>query len=556
MSSEMMTSFGLIDQPVKLGAGFDSLRHSVKVNDVVPVYSNGTPQPENFGQRVAYSLKAIESFSQFTSALNLSVGASFDGWFASGDARVDFVRELASESYYSYLAVRCVVSNTAVSLDQPLLVVNELTEFLGKPDASRHDAYRKWGDMFISSYVTGGEFIGIIEIQSKSASEQTQVNAALSLVTRRYQANADLKAAWASFNLQRKMSVYIYRNGATGAVPTTDQMIDQALDFPNAVNPAKGGKPVILSLTAQSYTSVLPVGVAGPDVGDAPRLLADYDACAETLGESSRYLEFAASNIELFPALKQSEVTQLRSNARQYRDRLQKDVEKLLSGVCAVLPAYDQELDDLIGKFAQSVPTLPAEMHMMAVGTDHNVGKWNGMAWDNQGNLGGWKLKMLTHDPGGKMWCVGTDSNVGIWNGSGFDNQGNMGGWTLKMLTFHPDGKMWCVGTDSNVGIWNGSGFDNQGNLGDWTLNMLTFDPAGTLWCVGTDCNMGKWNGRGWDNAGKPGRWDLKMLAFDPFGTMWCVGTDGNVGKWNGSSWDNRGNLGEWTLDWLCFRNN
>ena len=56
----------------------------------------------------------------------------------------------------------------------------------------------------------------------------------------------------------------------------------------------------------------------------------------------------------------------------------------------------------------------------------------------------------------GNLIAVGTDGNVGTWNGFSMDNRGDVGGWTLKMLTFDPSGTMWSVGTQSNVGKWTG----------------------------------------------------------------------------------------------------
>jgi hypothetical protein len=50
--------------------------------------------------------------------------------------------------------------------------------------------------------------------------------------------------------------------------------------------------------------------------------------------------------------------------------------------------------------------------------------------------MGGWTLKMLAFDASGGQWCVGTDGNVGFWNGQSWTDLANPGGWTLDWLCF------------------------------------------------------------------------------------------------------------------------
>jgi len=151
------------------------------------------------------------------------------------------------------------------------------------------------------------------------------------------------------------------------------------------------------------------------------------------------------------------------------------------------------------------------------------------------------------------MWCVGTAHNVGKWNGNGWTDQGLLGGWSISSLAFGADGTMWCVGTAHNVGKWNGNGWTDQGLLGGWLISSLAFGADGTMWCVGTAHNVGKWNGSGWTDQGLLGGWSISSLSFARDGTMWCVGTAHNVGIWNGSGWSDQGLLGGWTIDWLVW---
>ena len=191
---------------------------------------------------------------------------------------------------------------------------------------------------------------------------------------------------------------------------------------------------------------------------------------------------------------------------------------------------------------------------LYAVGTQGNLGVWNGTGWESVHQ--GWNLKQVTTDLSGQLWFVGTEGNVGVYdeNENKIDSRGKIGRWDLNWLTFDNKGNMWAVGTASNVGEWNGTGWDSEGLMGGWTIKSIAFDDGGVLWAVGTHGNVGKWNGSGWDDKGLMGGWTIKSIAFDGGGVLWAVGTDGNVGKWNGSGWDNKGLMGGWTISSVEFR--
>jgi hypothetical protein len=191
---------------------------------------------------------------------------------------------------------------------------------------------------------------------------------------------------------------------------------------------------------------------------------------------------------------------------------------------------------------------------LYVVGTDHNVGTWDGVGVHNLGDLGGWKIQQLTFDSDGAMWCVGTEYNVGKWNGQGWDDKGKMGGWSIQQILFDREGTLWCVGTDHNVGKWNGHGWEDKGQMGGWWIQQILFDADGVMWCVGTDHNVGTWNGHGWEDKGYMGGWWIQQLLFDADGTMWCVGTEHNVGKWNGSGWDDLRSTFKWDVVWITWR--
>jgi len=216
--------------------------------------------------------------------------------------------------------------------------------------------------------------------------------------------------------------------------------------------------------------------------------------------------------------------------------------------------------DDSITDDPQNGCAIPGRDSLFISGaTSHTIHAFrSGAGWDD-GDHGGWTLKMLAFDPHGKMWCVGTGSNVGWWDGSQWRRQDEMSTWTLKTLAFDPHGTMWCVGTRSNVGRWDGHKWQDQGEMSKWTLKMLAFDPHGTMWCVGTGSNIGVWNGHDWDRRGEYNLhdWWLESIAFDAEGALWGIMTDGTVARWGSAAqrWEAMGELlrGGWRPRWLTF---
>ncbi|WP_299457997.1 hypothetical protein [uncultured Microscilla sp.] len=136
------------------------------------------------------------------------------------------------------------------------------------------------------------------------------------------------------------------------------------------------------------------------------------------------------------------------------------------------------------------------ENRWYGVGADNTVSTMNNLAfqpWGDKILKGNWRLKMLTVDTKGTLWCVGTESNIGKWNGTGWDSPAEYGK-NLKMIAFDDNNNMWCVTNNHIVAKWNGNAWEDQKELLIWAVAWIAFNPGSPnkIYVIGTEHNLGE----------------------------------------------------------------
>jgi hypothetical protein len=161
----------------------------------------------------------------------------------------------------------------------------------------------------------------------------------------------------------------------------------------------------------------------------------------------------------------------------------------------------------------------------------------------------------------GKLYAIGTEGNLGVWNGTGWTRvdkkwlfKSPLGRNAVNQVASDLSGKLWLTGVLGDVVTYDGYKKEARGEIGNWSVKRIAFDDKGVMWAVGTGSNIGKWNGTNWDDKGHMGGWGVKSIAFDDKGSMWAVGTESNIGKWNGTSWDDKGHMGGWGVTSIAFK--
>ena len=158
----------------EIGQGFNSeTRESIGTGLMFDAVSE---DPAADGQNVSTQFESISTQDNLMEALGMSTSVDARYALFSGGAKVSFAESHAVNSFSSYIAGRCQVQNAIrhghgfrLTPDAQALVV-----------AGRMDEFKTaFGDMFVRSLKTGGEFYVVARITSVSQDHQQTLAASL-----------------------------------------------------------------------------------------------------------------------------------------------------------------------------------------------------------------------------------------------------------------------------------------------------------------------------------------------------------------------------------------
>jgi hypothetical protein len=252
-----------------LGEGFDSVTGAAKGKAMAP--QTATPAPSASGQVVEYSLIEVESLSELRREMGISASASYSGVVGEASAKVELVRKAAFNSYSIYLIVRTKVTNGSTLL----------TEFMLRSEArdlfqqSVPEFFKTYGDEFVNSVSTGGEFLAVVEFVSQSSVEQETIKASVRASVGSFDSAAGFSQAIDKISKERTTKINVVRIGGTGPIPTN--LKEAAMNFPKAVDPAQGGAPVVIGFTTRSFDTVSnrPAGKSVPNLAPQRRAMSE-----------------------------------------------------------------------------------------------------------------------------------------------------------------------------------------------------------------------------------------------------------------------------------------
>jgi hypothetical protein len=163
---------------MNLGYGFNTATfdcHSPALDDV----TSTRDVPGAGGQEVYFRVELSSSTLSLSQQLNVSARASLKyGVFASGSLKTSFFSDVKQNSFSIYVFVQTLVTNKQTLLDLSKVKLKDTASALFV--SSPQNFVEQYGDSFIYGLITGGEFLGILEIQSSSASEFREIKAKLS----------------------------------------------------------------------------------------------------------------------------------------------------------------------------------------------------------------------------------------------------------------------------------------------------------------------------------------------------------------------------------------
>jgi len=241
------------------GLGFDSLEIEVKRSPFEPITTKQLPG----GQEVEFTLKQVTSIMQLTEELDISAEASFRSLAFNGSAKVKYIRSHNLDTYSLYFLIYVKVKNREKILTSGFKLSDEAKNLLDNSIELFHKAY---GDSFIRGITTGGEYIGIIRIETKSEQDKKNLSAELNIGGIGWDGKA--KFIEKLKKVQEDHMIYV-NNIIIGGVdlqPVTDpiKMIEDAQKFSEIVRIS--GNPVKVMLSDYTIFPEYAEKSIGPDI--------------------------------------------------------------------------------------------------------------------------------------------------------------------------------------------------------------------------------------------------------------------------------------------------
>ena len=229
------------------GRGYDLLTDTVADFCLQPAIA--TPLDGTDGQSVVFSLELVEDSRSLASRLEVSAAASIKFAFAGGDAKAKFVAE-TDMSQTSVYALAAVHVRNAPAVLRSTLVIDDAARLLAL-DPVRFRA--RCGDAFVSSFTTGGEYFGLLEIATQTEQEKQQVMAAVQAAGVNWSAEAEFRQAVNSTVSNKHVRIRTTQRGGVGAQTSPcidlDCLMKRIHDTPQHVLE----HPVLIGASTLSY---------------------------------------------------------------------------------------------------------------------------------------------------------------------------------------------------------------------------------------------------------------------------------------------------------------
>ena len=243
------------------GVGYDQMDDSVA--DFCVDFDGSTSVPGASGQSVTFSLERIESSSALSRKLNVSAAASAKFAIMGGDAKTQFVEEHEMNETSLYLLASVQVVNAPSILVHPRLKADASDTLRTSAEAFR----RRCGDGFVNAVITGGEFYGVIEIQTASEEDKQAVSASLDVSGPTWSASAEFSKAVTSAVANKSVRIWTSQRGGTERKNNAlfgntggDQFIGDAFFRAVVLNPELAALNVNMEQRAVNAVAVFPAG--------------------------------------------------------------------------------------------------------------------------------------------------------------------------------------------------------------------------------------------------------------------------------------------------------
>lgn len=232
---------------MKPGVGYESVFEDVRGQcvDFDGVETDGS------AQQVTYELSLVENHRELGLAMNVSaasqVKAAIPETPATVSAKTQFMlgHSYSINRYSVFVLAKVQVRNETTFL-KGARIKDNIKQMLNNATPEVIDQLRlQCGDAFMSAFTTGGEFFGVLEIQTENAEEQTKIKhemqaAAAVEAVGEVQQEQSMELQLKKVTKGKNLKIWSYQKGGSGAeevgiVTDVDQLFSRIRNFPSFV---------------------------------------------------------------------------------------------------------------------------------------------------------------------------------------------------------------------------------------------------------------------------------------------------------------------------------
>lgn len=266
------------DESFKLGKGFNSVKGIALGTIFLPGIEYSDAESGAKGQEVIFNMHRIEDYEQLYKELGVSVEASGRYGLFAASAKFNFAQESNFNSYSVFYLLSVRVRNAVKHINNYQLN----PEVIRLLEDGKTEQFRKgYGDSYIESFITGGEFFALYEFICTDETTKSQISAELdakygAAMLTGVEINAKFTSIVTSATQKRQLKLTTHQAGGVGVnvVTTPEEMLARAKEFPSIV---QGDKGVAYEVIIQSYETLpLPDGPNYIDIENKKYVLDNY----------------------------------------------------------------------------------------------------------------------------------------------------------------------------------------------------------------------------------------------------------------------------------------
>ena len=237
-----------LDQRLAVGSGLDS--STLEARDDCVERSKEVSQG---GPQVTYSLKVIENSSDLRKILGVSAMASLKAALGEGGGKADFSDSVNINQYSLYAIAVTRVINSQTLLRDVTLKKDALELYSSDIEQFR----KRCGDQFITGFLDGGEFIGVISIQTTNAEQKRNIRTAVSASYGIFSASGSVNKSTLDSTNSYDQAVLVHRAGGESNIAepeTLEKLVEISANFPARLSSPETA--VKISLLTRSYSTL------------------------------------------------------------------------------------------------------------------------------------------------------------------------------------------------------------------------------------------------------------------------------------------------------------